>query len=150
MAGRLTRQEARERLDQVYGQLKDRLVPLDENQPVKDGNFWEWEELADEFDRDMTGALMEVLSGLSSKATLEEPGVCPHCGKGDARWLEEEGQRERQSNHGNVVISRQVARCRSCGRSFSPSGTGLGSGRGDRLDAQGRGQGVPGSSADAL
>ena len=117
MAGRLTRQEARERLDQVYGQLKDRLVPLDENQPVKDGNFWEWEELADEFDRDMTGALMEVLSGLSSKATLEEPGVCPHCGKGDARWLEEEGQRERQSNHGNVVISRQVARCRSCGRS---------------------------------
>jgi hypothetical protein len=150
MAGITTRQEARDHVLTKVKKLLDRMIPEDESQPVKDGLFWEWEEMGDAFDREATASLMEALAGLSGKAKLEVPGPCPACGSKKVRWLDASKQQERQSKHGVVVLPRQVARCRSCGRSFSPSGAGLGSGRADASDAAGAGEGLPGSGADAL
>lgn len=150
MAGKVTRQEARERLDQVYQGLRDRYIPADEGQPVKDGKFWEWEEMADQFERELTAAFLEELAGLSSQAELAEPGVCPFCRSSNTKWLQEEGQRERQSKHGAVVLPRQVARCRSCDRSFSPSGAALGSGPAGGIDPPGGGAGESGGGRSAL
>lgn len=125
MAGITTRQEARDHVRSKVEALLDRMIPEDENQPVKDGFFWEWEVMADEFDRETTAALIEALAGLSGQARLDHPGACPACGCLRTRWLDKDKQQERQSKHGVVVLPRQVARCRSCGRSFSPSGTAL-------------------------
>ena len=150
MAGEVTRQEARERILEVLRKVLDKHIPEDPRQPVKDGLFWEWEELANEFDREVTGAFVEELARLSGKAQLADPGACPFCGSKRVRWLEARGQRQRRSNHGEVVLPRQVAQCRSCDRSFSPAGAVLGAGRGDGVDAAGPGQGVPGVGAADL
>jgi hypothetical protein len=150
MAGITTRQEARDHVLITVKKLLDQMIPEDEKQPVKDGVFWEWEEMADEFDRGTTASLMEALAGLSAKAKLSEPGVCPTCDSKNTRWLDEEKQLERQSKHGVVVVPRQVARCRSCGRSFSPSGGILEIGSRGASDAAGGGAGEPGSGATAL
>ena len=143
MAGIMTRQEARNHVISTVKSLLDRMIPEDENQPVKDGVFWEWEEMADEFDRTATASVMEALAGLSSQAKLDHPGSCPACGCVRTRWLDQEKQQERRSKHGGVVMPRQVARCRSCGRSFSPSGARLESGSSGRLDAAGGREGKP-------
>jgi len=150
MAGTLTRQEAREHVMARVKEWLDRKMPEDSAKPVKDGEFREWEDMADEFDREVTAAVVEALAGLSSKAKLQEPGVCPSCGSGNVRWLDEDKQQERQSQHGVMVLPRQVARCRSCGRSFSPSGATLAAGPARAFDATGSGKGVPGRRAGAL
>ena len=136
MSRTLTPQEAREELDRYYFQLREKYVPS-EAPPAKDGEFAEWEQKVDEFQRELMPKLLEILACLSPRASLEEPGHCPHCGSGNTKWLEETKQRERQSKHGKVVLPRQVARCRSCGRSFSPSGAGLGPAGGNAADAPG-------------
>ena len=135
-------QEARARLERRLTALCEEYLPEDERRPIKDGKFWEWEEMADAFDREMTAAFLEELAGLSAAAHLKEPGNCPHCGSGNTKWTVPCGQQERQSKHGKVVLPRQVARCRSCGRSFSPSGAGLGPASPGRADAAGVGQSV--------
>ena len=144
------RQEARERVDGVYEKLRDKYFPADESQPVKDGKFWEWEAIADDFDREMTAAILEELARLSEHAALAEPGRCPFCRSANTKWLAEEGQQERRSKHGAVVLPRQVARCRSCGRSFSPSGAAVAVGAGGASDAAGGRAGVPGDGGPAV
>lgn len=143
MAGLMTRQEVRDRILAVMRGALDKYVPLDPNKPIKDGLFYEWEELADEFDREVTGAFVESLCDLSEHAALAHPGACPYCHSGQVRWLRADGQQERRSNHGLVVLPRQTAQCRSCGRSFSPSRAGVEPEPLDRSDAQGVGEGVP-------
>lgn len=150
MAGKMTREEAREHVLEMVRQVLDKHIPEDPSKPVKDGKFWEWEEMADAFDREVTGSFIEALSQLSGQAQVDHPGACPFCGCKRVRWLEEKTQRERQSQHGEVVVPRQVARCRSCGRSFSPSGAGVGVRCPGKSDTAGDGQSVPGSCADAL
>ena len=140
---RSSRQEARARLDAVFQKLRDKYIPADESQPVKDGKFWEWEEMADEFDREMTAAILEELAGQSAHAALAEPGPCPFCQSTNTKWLDDAGQQERRSKHGEVVLPRQVARCRPCGRSFSPSGATVASGPRRASDAAGGRTGVP-------
>lgn len=147
---RSTRQEARERLDEVYQKLRDKFFPADESRPVKEGKFWEWEEMADEFDREMTAAILEELAGQSAHAALAEPGPCPFCQSANTKWLEDTGQQERRSKHGAVVLPRQVARCRPCGRSFSPSGATLASGPWRTSDAAGGRAGVPRDGGTAV
>jgi hypothetical protein len=150
MAGTMTRQEAREHVLSRMKAILDRMMPADAGMPVKDGVFREWEDMADEFDRETTAALMEALAGLSEKAKLDQPGVCPACASANVRWLDPDKQQERQSKHGVVVLPRQVARCRSCGRSFSPSGTAVATGPARASHAAGGGEGVPGGRAGAL
>lgn len=147
---RSSRQEARERLDGVFQKLRDKYIPADESAPMKDGEFWEWEEMAAAFDREMTGAILEELAGLSAHASLAEPGLCPFCQNANTKWLEDQGQQERRSQHGAVVLPRQVARCRSCGRSFSPSGTTVAFGFPRASDAAGGRTGEPRGGGPAV
>ena len=139
-----SRESARERVLAVVRGALDKYIPADPNQPVKDGKFWEWEELADAFDREVTAAFIEELAGLSAGASLAKPCVCPFCGSANTKWLDDQAKRERQSKHGTVVLPRQVARCRPCGRTFSPSGGKLGLGSSGRRDTAGGRAGEPG------
>lgn len=150
MAGILTRQEARAKFDELCRRVRDKYLPADGSQPVAEGKFWEWEDQADAVDRELTAGFLELLGQLSGQAQLADPGACPFCGSPRVRWLHAEGQRERRSKHGAVVLPRQVAQCRSCDRSFSPSGAALGSGPAGGADAPGVGQGVPGIGHDAI
>ncbi len=128
MAGLIGRLEAREKMMELCQALVDRYIPKKENKNIADGLFVKWEEMADEFEREITGGFLEVLAQMSAGTDLAKPGLCPHWQSGNMKWLDSGGQRERQSEHGPVVVPRQVACCRSCGRSFSPSGSGVGSG----------------------
>jgi hypothetical protein len=130
--------------------MLDRHIPEDVTKPVKDGLFWEWEEMGDEFDREVTGTFVEMLARLSSHAQVEHPGACPFCKSLHVRWVKETGQKERQRKHGEVVLPRQVAQCRSCNRTFSPSGAGLGTRPAGGSDAADAGQGLPGVGATAV
>ena len=112
MAGEVTRQEARQQVREMVERMLDKHIPEDPNKPVKDGLFWEWEDMADEFDREVTGTFVEVLACLSGQASAKQPGPCPFCGSKRVRWLGSSGQRERRSKHGEVVLPRQVAQCR--------------------------------------
>jgi hypothetical protein len=150
MAGELTRQEARSKFDDLCRQVRDKYLPEDLGKGVAEGKFWEWEDQADALDRELTGAFLEILGQLSGGAKLEDPGSCPFCQSVHVRWLDPAGQRERRSKHGAVVLPRQVAQCRSCDRSFSPSGAGVGSGRAGGPDPAGVGQGMPGVGDDAV
>lgn len=143
MAGELTRQEARTKFDDLCRRVRDKYLPEDSAKPVAEGKFWEWEDQADAVDRELTAGFLEILGQLSGQAKLENPGCCPFCGGQRVRWLDAGGQRERRSKHGEVVLPRQVAQCRSCDRSFSPSGASVGSRRQGGADAAGVGQGMP-------
>jgi hypothetical protein len=127
MAALSNRKEARERLRRVFEAQLDKLVPADESVPMAGQAFREWEDQADEFDRTVTATLLEELAALSASAQVKEGGRCPYCASEkvylDAR---QERSTEVRTNHGVVVVGRQSGRCRSCGRSFSPSGPGLG------------------------
>jgi len=138
------REAARQRVIAVALGALDKYIPADPAQPCKDGKFWEWEEMADAFDREVTAAFIEELAGLSKGAKLHDPGSCPFCSSENTKWLDEEGKLERRSKHGTVVLPRQVARCRPCGRSFSPSGEKLGLGPQGACDAPGGRTRLPG------
>jgi hypothetical protein len=137
MSALITRTEARERMRRVFEASLDRHIPSDPSQPVRGDLFREWEEQADVVCREVGGAFLETMAELHDQAQVETPGACPHCGSGSTRFLEAAGSQERQSVHGLVTLPRQRARCRSCGRSFSPAGAGVGIGRAVAADAPG-------------
>ena len=128
MAALTDRQAARARLQKVMEGLLDRFIPADERQPMKGQTFREFEDQADEFDRQITGAFLEELASLSPAAEVEQAGLCPHCGSQRVYLVKNGGRKtELQSKHGIVVIPPQQCRCRSCDRTFSPSGPRVGS-----------------------
>lgn len=147
---RSKREAARGRIMAVVQAALDRHIPLDTRRGVKDGTFWEWEDLADAFDREVTPVFLEELAKLSGQADLAVPGPCPFCESSNTKWLNDQAQRERRSKHGVVVVPRQNARCRSCGRSFSPAGDRLGLGSARATDPAGPGPHQPGGGPGAL
>lgn len=141
MPAQRTREQARERLTRVFEQLRDRMIPLDESKPLRGSLFREWEEQAQELQREMTTAFLEERAGLEDNARVTEnrAGRCPDCGS-DQVYLEKRTiKQERQTPHGAVVLEEQRCRCRSCDRTFSPSGPRLGSAGGDGPVAAGGG-----------
>lgn len=139
MAALTDRQTARQRLRSVLETLLDRHIPSDESKPIKGQTFREWEDQADVFDRELTGAFLEELASLNEAATVERSGGCPHCGSDRVYLVKgKPRQTELQSKHGLVVLSQQQCRCRSCDRTFSPSGPGVGpADAGENVHAQG-------------
>jgi DNA-directed RNA polymerase subunit RPC12/RpoP len=131
------RQQARQRLEAVFEGLLDRYVPADESIALRGRTFREWEDQADEFDQEMTGALLEELATLDESACADQAGRCPHCGSMRLYRIEPADQVEIRSKHGPVVLPRQRCRCRSCDRVFSPSGARLGFADGSEVIAEG-------------
>jgi hypothetical protein len=143
MSALTDRQKARERLSQVFQSILDKMVPADESMPLPGKKFVEWEDLADEVDRTLVPVFLEERAALEASAQAEGGGCCPHCGSPRVYLIRQVSKVEVITPHGSVVLHKQRCRCRQCGRSFSPSGAGLGpAGRGGTV-AQGGGAGRP-------
>jgi ribosomal protein S14 len=123
MPARSTRQEARARILTAFAAQLDRLIPEDEDVPLKGATFADFEDQAESLAQAALPVVLEERAALEPNAAVETAGRCPHCGS-DRVYLEKQvTQPEVLSPHGPVVLSRQHARCRSCDRSFSPSGS---------------------------
>jgi len=124
MPARTTRDAARQRVQAVFEEALDRVIPTDAAQPLRGGVFREWEEQADEFKAEVIGCLLEERAALAESAEreTEDLGCCPHCGS-DRLYLQrrEPENKTIRSPHGEVVLGEQSVRCRGCGKSFSPS-----------------------------
>ena len=125
MAARTTRQAARARLQATFQKALDQVIPADESIPLRGRTFIEWEDQADAFDQAVTTTLLEERTALEETAHVDAGalGCCPHCGS-DRLYLQSAQARNTalRTPHGEVVLGHQSVRCRSCGRSFSPSG----------------------------
>jgi DNA-directed RNA polymerase subunit RPC12/RpoP len=138
MAALTERKAARARITAVFHAALDRVLPADESVPLRGGTFLEWEQQADELERIVLPTFLEERAALADQARVEEGGRCPHCGS-ERVYLEKQRVRpvERQTPHGVVVLAEQTCRCRSCDRTFSPSGPGVGLAAGGRSVAGG-------------
>ena len=137
MPARRTRQEARDRILKAFNAQLDRVMPADEEVPLKGSVFVDFEEQAEALIRAAAPVFLEERAALEPNARVEVAGRCPHCGS-DRVYLEKRArQAEVLSAHGLVMLAQQQARCRACDRSFSPSGTRLGSVGGGVSDATG-------------
>ena len=135
-----TRLEARERLLKTALSAIDRLVPADESVPLRGSTFVDFEKQSYEFGNALLTAMMEERAKLQRTASVDAPGLCPHCGS-NRTYLEDKGagkQTEIRSPSGPVVIAKQGARCRACDGSFSPSAPRMAAVFGSRADTHGR------------
>jgi predicted Zn-ribbon and HTH transcriptional regulator len=123
MSARSTRQEARARILAAFTGQLDRLIPEDEEVPLKGATFADFEDQAETLAQTTLPVVLEERAALEPNAEVQTPGRCPHCGS-EGVYLEKGAtQTELRSRHGPVVLRKQHARCRSCGGSFSPSGS---------------------------
>lgn len=134
-----TRAEARERLRQIFEKQLDQLIPADEKVPLKGEIFRDFEDQADQIKAAVLPTFLEERCALDDRSMPSLPGNCPHCGSVSTRWIEAATQEERLSTAGAVVLPRHPARCRDCGRTFSPSGAGFSAAHRSAADGQGGG-----------
>src|SRR3990172_8592141 len=121
MAARTTRQEARSRILAAFTGQLDRMIPEDESVPLKGATFADFEDQAEALAQTALPVVLEERAALAPNAEVEAAGRCPHCGS-EGVYLEKEiTQPEVRSRYGPVVLTRQHARCRSCGGSRPPS-----------------------------
>jgi len=123
MPARSTRQEARARILGAFVAQLDRIIPPDEAIPLKGATFAEFEEQVEGLARTTLPIALEERAALEANAEVETGGRCPLCGSQRVYLDQQVTQTEVRSPHGPVVLSKQHARCRSCGGSFSPSGS---------------------------
>jgi len=137
------RQKARERLNQVFQSLLDKMIFADESVPLPGKKFIEWEDLADEVDRTLVPTFLEERAALEASAQADCGGACPHGASDRVYRIKEAGKVEVITPHGPVVLHQQRCRWRPCGRSFSPSGAGRGPAERGGCVAQGGGTNRP-------
>lgn len=123
MPARTTRQEARARILAAMTAQLDRMIPLDEEVPLKGATFADFEDQVETLARGALPVVLEERAALESNAEVDAPGRCPHCGSMRVYMKKPASQSEVRSLHGPVVLHQQHARCRACGESFSPSGS---------------------------
>ena len=123
MAARTTRQAARARILAAFRGQLDQMIPVDESVPLKGATFADFEDQAETLGQTALPVVVEERAALASNAEVEAAGRCPHCGSEGVYLEKEVTQPEVRSLHGPVALIRQHARCRSCGGSFSPSGS---------------------------
>ena len=123
MAARTTRQEARARILSAFTGQLDRIIPEDESIPLKGATFADFEDHAEALAQAALPVVLEERAALESNAEVETAGRCPHCGSEGVYLEKAVTQPEVRSRYGPVVLHKQHARCRSCGGSFSPSGS---------------------------
>jgi len=99
------------------------MIPEDEEVPLKGATFADFEDQVEDLARTALPVILEERAALESNARVEMPGRCPHCGSDGVYMEKRETQSEVRSVYGPVVLPMQHGRCRSCGGSFSPSGS---------------------------
>ena len=118
-----SRHDARQRLFQIAQIAIDRLVPPDEDVPLRGSTFADFENQSYEVADEIVAAMMEERAKLDRLAQVHAAGNCPHCGS-SRTYLEDKGaavSREIRSPAGPLSLQQQGARCRACNGSFSPS-----------------------------
>ncbi|HUU86099.1 MAG TPA: hypothetical protein VM243_21590 [Phycisphaerae bacterium] len=123
MPARSTRQEARARILAAFTAQLDRVIPEDEGVPLKGATFADFEDQVDTLAQAALPVALEERATLEPNAEVQSAGRCPHCGSQGVYLEKEVTQPEARSRYGPVVLFKQHARCRSCGGSFSPSGS---------------------------
>jgi len=123
MPARRTRQEARSRILSAFAAQLDRVIPEDESVPLKGATFADFEDQVDTLAQAALTVALEERAALESNAEVETAGRCPYCSSVGTYLKKEVTQPEVRSRYGPVVLHKQHARCRSCGGSFSPSGS---------------------------
>lgn len=121
MPARITRQEARQKMIDVFMSSLDKVIPADERIPLRGRTFLDWEQQAEQFKHAVLPTLLEERAALDDNALALAGGHCPYCGS-DRIYLEKETSKsEARSPDGVVNYEEQHCRCRNCGGSFSPS-----------------------------
>ena len=123
MPARTTRREARARILAAMAVHLDRILPQDQEVPLKGATFADFEDQVEELARGVLPLVLEERAALELNAEVATAGRCPHCGSDRTYLKKPVTQPQMLSLHGPVVLPRQHARCRSCGGSFSPSGS---------------------------
>lgn len=123
MSARTTRREARTRILATFTAELDRMIPEDEEKPLKGATFGDFEDQVDQVARSALPVILEERAALEPNARVEAAGRCPHCASSRVYLEPQATQSEVVSPHGPVVLTKQHARCRACGGSFSPSGS---------------------------
>lgn len=123
MPARSTRQEARVRILAAFSAQLDRMIPSDEEVPLKGETFADFEDQVEELARAALPIALEERAALEANAEVESAGRCPHCGSERVYLEGRVTHPEVLSPHGPVVLHKQHARCRACNGSFSPSGS---------------------------
>ena len=146
MAALTTRKDARDRLLKLFEASLDRIIPPEDAAPLKGQTFRDFEDQVEAVRKAVLPAILEERAALEPTAAVEDGGRCPHC-RSDRVYLEKESRKaEIIGPHGPVIVVLQRARCRCCGRSFSPSGAVAGASGGGSADAAGgRASGAGGS-----
>jgi hypothetical protein len=121
MSALTTREDARERLRKMFEGALDQLIPPDESVPLKGTRFADFEDQVEALGRQVLPVALEERTALEDNAEVAHPGCCPYCGSTRVYLRSKVTQPELLSPHGEVVLRKQHARCRSCGGSFSPS-----------------------------
>ena len=138
MPATTTRSEARERLLKLFADSLDRIIPADETIALRGQTFRDFEDQVDNVQRSVLPAILEERVALEPTAQVESGGHCPFC-QSDRVYLRKKAHKsELISPHGRPMLVEQGARCRCCGRSFSPSKASVGaSGRSPTDPARG-------------
>jgi len=137
MPAMTSRKESRQRLLELFQQSMNRIIPEDDSVPLRGQTFRDFEDQAEELRRTILPALLEERAALEETALVEAGGTCPFCGSNHVYLSGKPQQREVTSPHGAVVLTHQLARCRSCGRSFSPTEPSVGLAVGSEAHATG-------------
>jgi len=127
MPARTTRQAARERLRAIFEAELDRMIPPDEQTPLKGRLFAEFEEQVEKVVSAVGRGALEERAALDGSAAVEEGGTCPFCGSASIYLEKQETRPTLHTPHGPLRVALQQARCRRCDGSFSPSSAKLGS-----------------------
>ena len=139
MPATTTRNEARQRLLKLFTDSLDRIIPADEAVPLRGQTFRDFEDQVDDVQRAVLPVILEERVALEPTALVESGGHCPFCRSDRVYLRKKTRQSELISPHGRPVLTEQMARCRCCGRSFSPSAAGVGPCGGGSADPQGGG-----------
>jgi transposase-like protein len=97
------------------------MIPADESVPLKGSTFLDWEQQTQQLKQALIPTVLEERAALEDNAWVHHGGHCPYCSSDRIYLQKDSTTQELHSPDGPVLIPRQHCRCRSCGRSFSPS-----------------------------
>ena len=121
MPARISRTEARQKMIDVFMSSLDKVIPADEQIPLRGRTFLDWEKQAEQFKQAVMPTLLEERAALDDNAVAVAGGHCPFCSSDRIYLKKETSETEARSPDGLVNYQEQHARCRNCGGSFSPS-----------------------------
>jgi hypothetical protein len=116
-----TREEARQYLRKLFDESLERFIPADQSVPLRGQTMRDFEDQVEQVRRTVLPAMLEERAALEPTASVETAGHCPSCHSNRVYLEKALKKTDVISPHGPLTLMRQRARCRCCGRSFSPS-----------------------------